>query len=216
MIDDTFQFYTEAGLVKYTGVKADSLRSLLDGVETVSGSSIFYHLHHALFRWHFETGGHLNDFARWCWRQLQENLLAERLSSVDPLRYTSIRDARAALIEHLRRHIGEVETLPRVPKGREFYFSEIQSFIIPTGYAADSPESFRDCIARVDSYSIFYHLTEARVRMGKPENDFSLWIREQLHDYDLADKIEELSPYIYDLYELRSKLLEMIERRLNE
>jgi len=212
---NSFEFFTEAGLVKYTGYKADSLRSLLEGIESVSGSSIFYHLHHALFRWHFETGGHLNDFARWCWRQLQENLLAEKLSSVDPMSYISIHEARQDLIQHLKMHIGEVESLPRIPKGREFYFSEIKSFIIPTGHVATDLQTFYDAISRVDSYSIFYHLIEARIRMEKPENDFSVWIRDELQEYQLAERIEQLSPYVYNLYELRSKLLEMIQGRLH-
>lgn len=211
-----FEFFTEAGLTKYTGYKADSLRSLINGLESVSGSSIFYHLHHALFRWHFETGGHLNDFARWSHRQLQEDLLAEKLSSVDPLSYTSIREAREAMIQHIKNHIGEVESLPRVPRGREFYFTEIQSFIVSTGEIAHDLESFYNCIKNVESYSLFYHLIEARVRMGKQANDFSHWLRNELDEVDLAEKIEHLSPYVYNLYEIRSKLLEMIQERFDD
>lgn len=210
-----FEFFSQAGLVKYTGYTADSLRSLLYGLQNVSGSAIFYHLHHALFQWHFETGGHLNDFARWCWRQLQENLLAERLSSVDPLSYTSIREAREALIYHVSHHIGELESLPRVPQGREFYFTEIKSFIIPTGLIASDLQSFYDCMLNIDIHSLFYHLIEARVRMGAPTNDFSVWLRENLGEQELADKIDRLSPYVYNLYELRTNILGMIEERLN-
>ncbi|MCF7803768.1 MAG: DUF5752 family protein [Candidatus Marinimicrobia bacterium] len=213
---NSFEFYTEAGLTKYTGFKADSLRSLIDGLEGVSGSSIFYHLHHALFRWHFETGGHLNDFARWSHRQLQEDLLAEKLSSVDPLSYTSISQARNALIQHIEDHIGSIESLPRVPRGREFYFTEIKSFIVGTGDIATDLKSFRNCIANVESYSLFYHLIEARVRMSKETNDFSVWLRDELDEQELAEKIEHLSPYVYNLYEIRSKLLEMIEERLDD
>lgn len=213
---ESFEFYTEAGLTKYTGFKADSLRSLIRGLEGVSGSSIFYHLHHALFRWHFETGGHLNDFARWCHRQIQEDLLAEKLSSVDPLSYMSIRQARQALIDHIKNHIGSIESLPRVPHGREFYFTEIKSFIVPTGEVATDLESFHHCIANVEIYSLFYHLIEARVRMGKPANDLSIWLRDQQDEQELAERIEHLSPYVYNLYEIRSKLLEMIEERLDE
>jgi len=212
--DTSFKFHTQAGLVLHTGFKADSLRSLLTGLENVSDSAIFYHLHHALFRWHFETGGYLNDFARWCWRQLQENLLAEKLSSVDPMSHMNIGAARQALIRHLQDHIGEVESLPRVPRGREFYFTEIKSFIIPTGKSATSLREFYDGLEKVDSYSLFYHLIEARVRMGAPTNDFSVWFRDVLGDHDLAGEVEELSPYVYDLYELRTKLLEMIQERL--
>ena len=214
-MNQKFEFFTQTGLVKYTGHTADSLRSLLNGLRTVSGSAIFYHLHHALFRWHFETGGHLNDFARWCWRQLQENLLAERLSSVDPLSYTSIREAREALIQHVQIHIGELESLPRVPHGREFYFTEIKSFIIPTGLVATDLQSFHDCMENIDTHSLFYHLIEARVRMSEPTNDFSIWLRENLGEHELADQIDHLSPYVYNLYELRSNILDLIEERLN-
>ncbi len=214
-MEKQFEFFTEGGLVKYTGYTADSLRSLLYGLENVSGSAIFYHLHHALFRWHFETGGHLNDFARWCWRQLQENLLAEKLSSVDPLSYTSIRDARQALIQHVKDHIGELESLPRVPRGREFYFTEIKSFIIPTGHIATDLQSFYNCVDEIDTYSLFYHLIESRVRTGLQTNDFSIWLHESLEEHELADQINHLSPYVYNLYELRSKILEMTRERLN-
>ncbi len=212
--DTSFKFHTQAGLVLHTGFKADSLRSLMTCLENVSDSAIFYHLHYALFRWHFETGGYLNDFARWCWRQLQENLLAEKLSSVDPMGFTNMQEARHALIHHLREHIGEVESLPRVPRGREFYFTEMKSFIIPTEKTATNLQDFHDGLEAVDSYSLFYHLIEARVRMGAPTNDFSVWFRDVLGDHDLAEDVEELSPYVYNLYELRTKLLEMIQERL--
>ena len=210
-----FEFYTEAGLVKYTGMRADSLRSLLKGLETVSGSSIYYHLHHALFRWHFERGGHMNDFSRWCWAQLRENLLAEKLSSVNPLSYNSIREARDALISHIRNHIGQLESLPRVPHGGEFHFIEMKSFVIPTGHRVSDLESFCTAISEVGINSLFYHLIESRVRMDTRTNDFSLWLREEMNEPELAAQIEQLSPYVYNLYEIRTKLTDLIRRRVD-
>ncbi len=214
-MSDKFIFYTESGLVKYTGIRADSLRSLLKGLETVPGSSIYYHLHHALLRWHFEAGGHMNDFSSWCWVQLREHLLAEKLSSVNPLSYNSIRGAREAMISHIRNHIGELESLPRVPHGREFYFTEMKSFIIPTGQTASDLESFGQAISEVGIYSLFYHLIESRVRMHTSTNDFSLWLREQLDEPELAGQIEHLSPYVYNLYEIRTRLTDLIQRRID-
>ena len=56
---------TETGVVLWTGYIADDLSSLLRGLRQVPGPSIYYHVHHAVFRRpRYTWAEYTNDFAR--------------------------------------------------------------------------------------------------------------------------------------------------------
>jgi hypothetical protein len=67
MRNEPFVFKASATLARYSGYFADSARTLQTAIEGVPASSIYYHLHHALFRMHFTTSEFLDDFASWAW-----------------------------------------------------------------------------------------------------------------------------------------------------
>ena len=210
-----FQFYSEAGLPVWTGIKASNLRSLQNGIRRVSGSSIFYHVHHALLRRHFTAAEYMNDFARWVWLYLNQPALAEKLASIDPWDFTSVRQVRERLLEYLHTYVGEMETFFRVPERDEFQFVELRSVVFPTGLRARDLRSFHDALQKVGLGSLFYHLVEARLRLGRLSNDFSEWLSEHLKEDELAERINDLSPYAYNLWQIRDKIVEMIEARLS-
>lgn len=210
-----FIFYGEAGLPVYTNFRAGSLRSLLRGIETVSGSSIYYHFYHALFRRHFITTDYMNDFARWVWLHLNEPTLAERLASLDPLEYSTVREAREALRQLIQEAVGGSESVFRVPEGEEFYFSELRSFVYPVGQEVRDLESFARALEEVPAASLLYHFIAAPLRVGRHSNDFSLWLN-SLGENGLALQFDRVSPYGHNLHQLRARMVELVRGRLND
>lgn len=83
----------------------------------------------------------------------------------------------------------------------------------PTKLVARNLHEFYLCLQKVGPGSIFYHLIEARIRLGKQGSDFSKWLGEDLREYRLAAKIDSLSPYVYNLWDLKQEILKLISER---
>ncbi|MBA7609450.1 hypothetical protein ES703_16641 [subsurface metagenome] len=206
-----FQFFTEQGIVYYSGYKADNLKALLTGLRGVPSSSIFYHLYHSLLRRHFTTTDYMNDFAQWVWGGARQKTLGEKLASFDPLEFTRLRDARARLIEIVDAYVGETEYFLRVSEEQAFYFLCMKSFVYPLGVQASSLPELMQALRVVSPQSIFYHLIESRLRLREPSNDLSDWLKTQLDMPDLAATINTFSPYEYNLEELRNKIIAVVQ-----
>ena len=73
-----------------------------------------------------------------------------------------------------------------------------------------------EALKKVSIHSIFFHMFESKLRLGKSTNDFSLWFETALEDKDLARKIAGLDPYVYTLEGLRTKIIQLIGARLAE
>ncbi|MBN2378274.1 hypothetical protein JXM67_00510 [candidate division WOR-3 bacterium] len=205
-----FQFFTEQGIVYYSTFKADNLKSLLTGLRGVPSSSIFYHLYHSLLRRHFTTTDYMNDFAQWVWGVLWHKTLGEKLASFDPLEFTRIRDARARLIEIVDNYVGESEYFLRVPEEQAFYFLCVKSFIYPVGIKASNLHELIQALRIVSPQSLFYHLIESRLRLRKASNDLSIWLEEDMEQPELASKINAISPYEYNLEEIRNRIITLL------
>lgn len=206
-----FIFHTERRLVRLTGRKAKSLRELAQHLQEVSGASIFYHTHHQYLSHHFERPRFHNDFALWTSRALLEYALAERLAAIDLFAFSSVRELREALLE-----IVETGMAPRAgerfsPPGDEFHFCESQSFIMPTGLVAHSAPEFFDLLPRVTNISLYFHLMEARLRLGRNTNDFSLWF-DSIGEPGIAAAIDAINPYIVTMDQLKQKLTQIGRR----
>jgi hypothetical protein len=209
-----FAFYTERRLVVLTGRKARNLRELLCHLGQISGSSVFYHTHYLYLIHHFEKPRFYNEFAEWVSEALQEKRLAEQLAAIDLLSITSIRQLRDALITLIEKHIGNNGRVERVcPQGDEFHFCEAKSFIMPTGLVAhDAPEFFQQ-VAHVTNSCLHFHFFEARLRLGRPTNDFSQWLQ-SVGEARLAREIDRLHPYIMTLDELKEEIVKIGRRHL--
>ncbi len=209
-----FEFQNAFSLVTHTGYAADDLRSLLRGIQRVPGSSIFYHVHHSLFRRHFTTGEFMNDFARWVLLSVGEEALGERLSAVDPWQCLAIRTARDRLVDAIEGYLGSTEYGIRVPPGKRFYFTAARTFIAPTGRSARDLREFAAGVRGCGPDAIFHHFVIAPTRLGRRDNDFSVWLEGELSESALADELSRLTPYDQDLYRLRDRIAEIVERRL--
>lgn len=206
---EPFLFYTERRLVVLTGRKARNLEELLTHLREVSGSSIFYHTHHQYLAHHFEKPVFHSDFAIWVSRALLEERLSERLSAIDLLMFGSIRQLREAIIAVVESHLAEIRgRLRECFPGDEFDFCESKSFVMPTGIVAHDLPDFFLKLQGVSNVSLYFHFFEARLRLAKPTNDFSQWLRDR-REGKLAQAIDELNPYLMTLDELRGEVIKL-------
>jgi hypothetical protein len=204
---EPFVFYTERRLVALTGLRASNLDQLLGSLHDVPGSSIFYHTHHMYLSHHFETPAFSNDFALWASEALQEDALGEKLAAIDLLSFTSIRELREAIIATIEGHVGENGRRRRqCPPGDEFHFCRSKSFIMRTGLVARDPKEFFEVLPQVTNVSLFFHLFEARLRLGRPTNDFSQWLAWRGEEL-LANSINALDPYSMTLDEFKERII---------
>jgi len=210
---EPFVFYTELRLVALTGLRASNLAELLNHLGEVPGSSIFYHTHHMYLAHHFETPSFSNDFALWVSEALQEEALGERLAAIDLLSFTSIRQLREAVIATIERHIkADGPRLRQCPPGDEFHFCRSKSFLLSTSLIARDPEEFFKVLPLVSKASVFFHFFGARLRLGRPGNDFSQWLRARGRQ-GLASAIEALDPYSMTLDEFKERVIALGNKR---
>jgi hypothetical protein len=205
-----FVFQSTATLTRYTGFSADSPRALQRTLARVSGASIFYHLHFALFRRHFMTSEFTNDFARWVWVTLGDEPLAEQLAAVDPLEFGSIHEARERLIGIIGDYLGRSEHSHSVGAKQRFYFQEGQSFVYPAGLSADTVNAFGEAVRKAPADSVFHHFVVAPLRLGARDNDFSRWLEKEQGMDKAAARIRALSPYETDLFKLGERIAELL------
>jgi hypothetical protein len=205
-----FRFMTETWTVMWTGYVADDLPSLLQGIRQVPSSSIYYHVHHAVFRRpKYAWADYTNDFARWVFAALGQKGMAEKLSSVDPLEFFTVGQCRARLAACVEEYVNEGEVFSRVPRGREFYFLQTRSFVIPTGLEAANLKDFVERVADLSLSSVLYHFVEARFREGEETDDFSRWLA--LHgEHRKAKALQRLNPYMYDLEALKTQIVNVL------
>ena len=71
---------------------------------------------------------------------------------------------------------------------------------------------FVEGLRKVSLGSLYLHVFESRLARGS--NDFSIWIEDSLDEPELAVRIAQLDPYNYSLEDLRSSLIQLIEKRI--
>ncbi len=212
---EPFQFRTRSHLAELTGLKAKSLRELVDLLKSAPDGVVYYHTHHFLAEHHYLTPEPPNDFAGWVTNVLRDDILGEQLASVDTFDFSdlvSLRDKLANIIEeHLEGH-GD-HSMEAEP-GREFFFIKSVSVVVATAYRAYDLREFVEALKKVTVGSLYFHMFEARLRLGRRQNDFSTWLESGLDENDLAHEVAGLDPYNYSLEGLRSALTRLIENRL--
>jgi len=211
---EPFRFYTRVHLTELTGMKARSLRELVDILRTSSDAIVYFHTHHFLEQHHFLTPEPSSDFALWVTEAMGDEALGERLASVDTFSFFDLKSLRDRLVgiidESLARTTENREAMP----GREFYFMKSVVMILPTPYVAHDLRGLAECLRQLSLGSIYFHIFESRLRLGKGLNDFTVWLRDNLGENELGEEISRLDPYTYTLEGLRSQLIQMIEKRI--
>lgn len=215
---ESFHFCTRMHLSGLTGLKAANLEELLKLIQEVPGASIYYHTHHFLQQHQFLSPEPPNDFSYWVREVLGEEDLGERLASIDIMQFSTIRELREKLGLTVAAYLREEPEAKRkfARKGEEFIFIRAVSFIAWTNHYVQDLREFVDVLKKITVDSIYFHIFESRLRLGKPTNDFSNWLDLSLGETALANKIAALDPYTLTMEDLRGQIIRMVEKRISK
>lgn len=209
-----FRFYAHVHLKELTGRKAHNLTELVEALEDVSGAVIYYHTHHFLEEHQFLAPEPANDFALWITNELSNELLGEKVAGIDTFAFPTIAALRATILSVIKEYLQSNQDYRTVTDDRAFYFIKSVSYIFPTPYVAHDLREFVEVLNRISIHSLSYHMFEARLKLKKGVNDFSIWIEECLGDKELADSLAALDPYLYTLESLGTQIIELVEKRI--
>ena len=191
-------------------------RELMDRLEEVPPGSIFYHTHGYFLRHRPITTAYGNDFAAWVAVQVRDQALSERLAVVNPFEFPSLEVLREELVTVVHDHLRRLRTVPRVEFGEAFHFQQSYIVEVELGPPATTLTEFRDGLAAVDASAIYFHMVEARTRLGRRVGDFAEWIRTSLGRAELADRIEHIDTYMTSLERVRARVLSLVDAELEK
>ncbi|MEX2115271.1 MAG: DUF5752 family protein [Bacteroidota bacterium] len=207
-----FRFYSKLDLTILLEKHATDAQQLLEGIESVPEASIYHHTHRYLLQYHYLTPVPPNDFANWALTSLNDDVLGEQLSSIDIMQSGSIPELRERIAEVVRSYVRKHPRSKReCPPGEEFYFMATQTVILPTPIVSLSLEEFAIHIDKISLNSLYYHMFDSRLRLGRGENDFSAWFR-GIGKPELADKVRKLDPYLSTLEGLRAQIKALVKK----
>lgn len=214
--EGSFTFVACHELLEFVGVRAENERQLADLIEEVSLDSIYYHTHAFFLRHKFVAGAYPNDFATWAAVQVRDRVLGERLAMVDPGEFANLQALREELVSVIDDHLRNLPIVPGVIFGEPFDFIQSRIVEIPTGTQVRTLQEFRDALLEVDVSAIYFHLVEARLRLGRGQNDFAAWLDSGLDLPELAAKVRAVDPYAGSLERTRARLIQLCDGALAE
>ena len=209
---DPFHFNTRLHLRELTGIKACNVNELFDILREAPDNVVFYHVHHFLEENLYLTPEPTNDFAIWVNSILGDDILGERLASIDTFAFPTIGAVKQRLVDTLADYLRNNRDERKCHEGEEFHFIRSVIFILPTSYVAHDLREFVEILRKVTIDSIYFHVFESRLRLQKGTNDFSIWIAESLGEKELADEIASIDPYVHTLENLRNLIISRIEK----
>lgn len=206
-----FEFKSRLVLTELLGRKAATLPELVDGIRVVPLSSIYHHTHRFLQQHHFLSPEPPNDFAYWVTNMLNDEIAGEKLASIDVTQFLKLSDLRRRFLELMEDYLKTANhsVSRQCPEGEEFHFMSARIFVVPTGKVAGNLQEFRDILKAVSIHSIYFHMFEAKLRLEKGDNDFSIWLRSTGME-KAAEQISRLDPYTFTLEGLRERLLRIV------
>ncbi len=213
---EPFAFAACHELREFVGLRAENERRLADLIEEVPLDSIYYHTHAFFLRHKFVAGAYPNDFASWAAVQVRDRVLGERLAMVDPGEFATLQALREELVSVIDDHLRDLQIVPGVIYGEPFDFIQSRIVEIPTGTQVRTLQEFRDALLEVDVSAIYFHLVEARLRLGRGQNDFAAWLEHGLGLPELAAKVRAVDPYAGSLEQTRARLIHLCDEALAE
>lgn len=212
-----FRFFTGLVLQEATGLRAGTLPQLAGLLRKVPEACIHYHTHYFLLSHNFLTPEPTNDFAYWVQHVLGDERLGELLASLDIMEYPSLEDLRQVLVNTIESYLerSPLARLKFVSEGEELFFVKSIHVIMPTAWQAATLAEFAEALSKVSIHSLYFHIFDARLRLGRATNDFAVWFEQQLGLPQLAAQVSDLDPYAHSLAELRESLLKLIRQELS-
>ncbi len=211
---EAFRFNTRTHLTELTGLRARNLRELADYLKKAPDSVVYFHTHHFLEEQHYLRSEPSNDFALWVADALGDEVMGERLAAVDTFAFPTMGALRERLVAMIEEYLATGSNFREAMPGREFYFMKSVSVILPTPYVVHDLRELAEALRKISLGSLYYHIFESRLRLGRGLNDFSIWLQDSLGEKELADEIAQLDPYTYTLEGLRSALIQRIEKHI--
>jgi small-conductance mechanosensitive channel len=211
---EPFRFHSRTYIKELTGLKAKNLRELVDTLKNVPDSVIYYHTHRFLEEHHYLIPEPSNDFAVWVSDVLGEEVLGERLASVNTFEFPSLSALRERIVVIIEEHLAGGSNSREAMLGREFCFMKSVSLVISTPYVAHDLREFVEALRKISLGSLYFHVFESRLRLGRGLNDFTIWLQDSLEEAELGEEIARLDPYTYTLEGLRSAFIQLIEKRI--
>ena len=211
---EPFAFVACHELREFVGLRAENERRLADLIEEVPLDSIYYHTHAFFLRHKFVAGAYPNDFATWSAIQVRDRVLGERLAMVDPREFATLQALREELVSVIDDHLRDLQIVPGVIYGEAFDFIQSRIVEIPTGTQVRTLQEFRDALLEVDVSAIYFHLVEARLRLGRGQNDFAAWLDRGLGLPELAARVRAVDPYAGSLEQTRARLIQLCDEAL--
>jgi hypothetical protein len=196
-----------------TGESAGSLLELRDKLMTVDEGSIYYHFWGDRMNPQFVPSQQHNEFARWISHNLHDQILAEKLSIIDPTEFDNLEALRQEILETIDRRLDDYEIILWTKKENRFHFIHSTIIVFDSSVSILKPEDLAPTISRLPPSSIFYHFIDARARTPEKMDDFSLWLKIFGSEYDeLIESIQSIDPYFLSLRELRDELTNKISQ----
>jgi len=211
---EPFRFSSRAHLTELTGLKAKNIHELVDCLKQAPDGVIYYHTHHFLEQHHYLTPELSNDFAIWVSDALGDEVLGERLATVETFGSPNLRTLREKLVAIMKEYISHGSNFREAMPGREFHFMKSVSVTMPTSYVVHDLREFVEALRKISLGSLFLHVFDSRLRLGRGLNDFSIWLQDSLDEAELAEEVNRLDPYIYTLEGLRLALIQLVEKRI--
>ena len=206
-----FHFHTQFHLVTLLGLKAKNSIELLDGIKKVPPSSIYYHTHRFLQQHHYLSPEPPNDFAYWLTNILNLKRLGEAFASVDTVSFANMEELRSDFIGILTEYISEGRYVTECQAGEEFHFMACKTFVLPMPYVAHNLREFAETLDKISIDSLYFHMFEAPRRLGRQENDFSMWFK-SIGENELAKRVSGYDPYTMTLESLRQRTVGTVRR----
>jgi len=204
-----FEFKQCVSIHKSTGKRAGNLRELRDVIAEASEESIVHHNYQYFLKGHMRD--YTNDFAEWVGESLGEKALAENLSNIDPYDYKEIGALRNELLGVIDVDLDRFPDPKEARPGTELYFNETMTLIFPVGIWARNLAEFLAAIKYIEEDCIYYHFYEARIRLGRGNDDFSRWFEDTLGEKELAAKIRAVDPLMYSIEQIRTFIAGLVE-----
>ncbi|MDQ1240717.1 MAG: hypothetical protein QG577_2903 [Thermodesulfobacteriota bacterium] len=190
-----------------TGKKARNLTEMRDHLLDIPLGSIYHHFWGGLLRYRFDEPEYKNDFAEWVRYALQDAILAERLSVIDPVACADLECLRQQLLEVMEQRLDETAMITWAEVDMQFHFVSSQILVFYTGETIGRPEQLVAAVSKMSVGSLFYHFIDARRRSPEMLDDFRLWLKPCGDRYeDLCSQLASVDPYFVSLEALRTQL----------
>src|SRR4030042_5518855 len=80
----------------------------------------------------------------------------------------------------------EIGKFKEAMPGREFCFMKSVSVVISTPYVAHDLREFVESLHKISLGSLYFHVFESRLRLGRGLNDFTIWLQDSLEESGLG------------------------------